>query len=127
MDGAAKTQRGDDINAHAAEGIEEICGMDGSGLTLEGCTKGFYFFDTKALCTANGGLGEGGIQHVLAVLGLGIGEEAEAGSVLVEALVKAGLLVPTVLVVVDVVVSVGVGKVELPRACKRCGTAYLVW
>lgn len=66
-------------------------------------------------------MGEGGIQDVLAVLGLGVGEEAKAGSVLIEALVETGLLVPAVLVVVNVVVGLRVGKVELFEACQHCG------
>lgn len=59
---------------------------------------------------------------MLAVLGLGIGEEAKARPVLVEALVETGFFIPAVLVVVDVMVGLGVGKVELFEACQQCGT-----
>lgn len=50
---------------------------------------------------------------MLAILSLGISQKAEAGSVLVEALVEIGFLVPAVLVVVDVMVGLGFSKMEL--------------
>lgn len=59
---------------------------------------------------------------MLTVLGLGVGQEAEAGSVLVEALIEVGFLVPAVLVVVDVMVGLGFGKMELWETCKHWGT-----
>ena len=50
---------------------------------------------------------------MLAILGLGISQKAETGSILVKALVEMGFLVPAVLVVVNVVVGLGVGEMEL--------------
>lgn len=115
MDGVAKAQGGDDVDTHAAEGEEEIDALGGFGLALESCAQLLCLVDAERLGIPDSGLGKGGVQDVLALLGLGMGEEAEAGPVLVEALVQGGLLVPAVPVVVDVVVGLWIGKVELDR------------
>jgi hypothetical protein len=56
--------------------------------------------------------------YFLAVLGFSVSEEAETGLVFIEALVEAWLLVPSVLVVVDVVVCFWIRKVELDSRCQ---------
>lgn len=50
---------------------------------------------------------------MLAFLCFGISKEAEAGFIFTEALVEVRLFIPAVLVVVNVVVSLWIGKVEL--------------
>jgi len=55
---------------------------------------------------------------MLAFLCFGISKEAEAGFIFTEALVEVRLFIPAVLVVVNVVVSLWVGKVELRELCK---------
>jgi hypothetical protein len=52
-------------------------------------------------------------------LSLCIRKKAKGGPVFAEAFVQSRFLIPTVLVVVDVVISLGIGEVELHRPCQR--------
>jgi hypothetical protein len=107
-----------------------------TALPLKGGAECFSLVDTQTLSFLDRSLREGAIQHILAILGLGICKEAKARAVLIEALVQPRFLIPTVLVVVDVVVGLGIGEVELHTsvwsATRRyhsvgTGPQYLVW
>ena len=113
MDGFAKAKGRNDIYTHAAECVKQINTCGSLALPLKGCTESLGLFNQETLGALDGSRREGAIEHILAVLGLGIREIAEARSVLVKALVERRFLVPAILVVVDVVVGLGVGKVEL--------------
>jgi hypothetical protein len=72
-----------------------------------------YFLDNQPLSLLDSGRREGSIQHVFSFLGFLVRDETEGRTVLVKAVVETPFLVPPVLVVVDVLVGLGVCKVEL--------------
>jgi hypothetical protein len=124
------------IHAHAPIGKEQVCALSCSALSLKGGAQCFGLVDTQTLSFLDRSLREGAIQHILAILGLGICKEAKAGAVLIEAPVQPRFLIPTVLVVVDVVVGLRIGEMELhtsawsaTRRYQSVGTGpqYLVW
>jgi hypothetical protein len=123
MDRLAEAEGGDDVHAHASKGKVQVGRAGSLALALECSAECARLVGDQLLGGLNGGLGEGAVEDIFAVLCLVVGEKAEAGAVLVEALVKTGLLVPAVLVVVDVVVGVGVGKVELRGVVSALSTA----
>lgn len=113
MDGFAEAKCRYDIYAHAAECIEQIGAFRSLASPLESCTQFPDLCNQQPLGALDGGGREGAIEHIFAVLGFGIGEKTETRSVFVETLIQCGFLVPAILVVVDVVIGFGVGKVEL--------------
>lgn len=46
MNGIAKAQSGDDIDAHAAKSVEEVSGLGSSSLALKGGTQSFDLVGT---------------------------------------------------------------------------------
>jgi hypothetical protein len=85
-----------------------------------------YFFNDKTLCLRYGLLGEHSIEDIFALLGLFVGEEAKGGSVLVETVVECGFFIPSILVVVDVMIGLRVGEVQLFTGCyvRTLSTVY---
>jgi hypothetical protein len=122
VDGFAKAESGYDIYAHAAECIEQINALSSLASLLDGCTQLIDLCDQKALGVLDGSRREGAIKHILTVLGFSIREKTKAGSVFAEALIQRRFLVPAILVVVDIVVGFGVGKVELRMVSTRGAT-----
>jgi hypothetical protein len=57
--------------------------------------------------------GEHSIQHVFAFFGFLVRDEAEGGAILAEAVIEFPFFIPAVLVVVNVVVCLRIGEVQL--------------
>ena len=72
-----------------------------------------YFVDDQAFGLGDGFGGEHAVQHVLPLFRLLVSQESEGRLVLIEAMVKSGILVPSVLVVVDVMVRLRIREVQL--------------
>lgn len=116
-DGGAEAEVGDDVHGHAPEGVVEV----GRAVLLrvggEGRAEGVDLGADDGFAFGDGGRRERLVEDVLAGFGLAVGEEAEGGAVFAEAVVEVALFVPAVLVVVDVVVGLRVGEVELWWFC----------
>jgi hypothetical protein len=119
MDRFAEAKGHNHVHGHATESIVQVCALSSLALPLEGGAECFRHVYTQTLGALDCSLREGPIEHILARLGFSICEEAKAGFIFIEALIQAGLFVPAVFVVVDVVVSLRVGKVELRDCCQH--------
>jgi hypothetical protein len=126
MDRLAEADGQYHIHRHATKGIVQISALGSLALPFESGAQGFGGVDAQSFGAFYSGLREGAVENILARLGFSIGEEAKARAILVEALVQTSVLVPAVLVVVDVVVGLGVGEVELSGDSQHRGPQWRV-
>lgn len=108
-----KAKAHNDIHRHTAKSKEQIRGLRLFALALKRIAESLGGFDKEIFSAFGSGLRECAVEHVFPVFGFGISEEAEAGAVFIEGFIEAGFFVPAVFVVVDVVVGLGIGEVEL--------------
>jgi hypothetical protein len=115
IDWLAEAKRHDYVYGHAAESIVEVCALGRFHMPLEPRAEFFRLLYTQTFSGFDSSLRKGTIEHAFSVPRFGVGEVAEAGLILIEAFVQKRILVPAILVVIDIVVSLWIGEVELRK------------
>lgn len=119
MDRSAKAEGANNVHAQASVCVVQVCTFASLTLPHESRTQCFRLLGYETFSSFDCSLRERSIEYILADFVLGICEKAKTGSIFTKALIQSGFFVPTILVVVDVIVGIGIGKVELHGSCQR--------